>query len=258
MDFYRWRLLSELPVVNNRAGDFLAALETVATSDGLWSATADYLDGLGFTHSIYSFVDVRDAKASRVWTSLPGSWTDRYMDESYQRVDPFYRYCCRTFAPICTGPEYLDTHGYLAEQERKVILEGGETGFRSGFSAPVRLIGGIKFGGWNFGSRFKRSELEASLKEHGDELRLAAFCIHEHAERLSQTESEPNFGRLSPRERECLLWLSRGLRTAAIADRLGIAQVTVDLHFRGARRKLGAATREEALAKAIAHGLFQL
>jgi DNA-binding CsgD family transcriptional regulator len=251
-------MFAELPVVNSRTGDFLAALETVITRDGLWSKTADYLDGLGFTHSIYSFVDVRDAKASRVWTSLPGAWTDRYMDESYQRVDPFYRYCCRTFAPVCTGPEYLNKHDYLTEQERKVILEGGETGFRSGFSAPVRLIGSRSFGGWNFGSRFKRSELEASLKEHGHELRLAAFCIHEHADRLCHTETEPNFGRLSARERECLLWLSRGFRTSAIAERLGIAQVTVDLHFKGARRKLQAATREEALAKAIARRLIQL
>jgi DNA-binding CsgD family transcriptional regulator len=250
-------MIAELPVVNNRTADFLAALETVTTSDGLWSETTDYLDGLGFTHSIYSLVDVRDAKASRVWTSLPGSWTHRYLDESYQRVDPFYRYCCRTFAPIRTGPEYLNEHGYLTEQERRVVLEGGETGFRSGFLAPVRLIGSGSFGGWNLGSRFKRSELRAALKEHGHELRLAAFCIHEHADRLSQTESEPNFGRLSPRERECLLWLSRGLRTAAIADRLNIAPVTVDLHFKGARRKLKAATREEALAKAIVNGLLQ-
>lgn len=61
---------------------------------------------------------------------------------------------------------------------------------------------------------------------------------------------------LSLRERECLLWLSRGLRTSAIADRLGIAQITVNLHFKGARRKLSAATREEALAKAILEDLI--
>jgi DNA-binding CsgD family transcriptional regulator len=95
--------------------------------------------------------------------------------------------------------------------------------------------------------------MEALLAEHGQDLRLAAFYTHEHAERLEHADGAVSqcLHRLTGRERECLLWLSRGLRTVAIADRLGIAPATVDLHFKGARRKLRAATREEALAKAI-------
>lgn len=56
---------------------------------------------------------------------------------------------------------------------------------------------------------------------------------------------------LSPREREVLLWLASGLRTAEIAHRMGIEPVTVGLHLQGARRKLGARTREQALAIAL-------
>lgn len=51
-----------------------------------------------------------------------------------------------------------------------------------------------------------------------------------------------------------MLWLASGLRTAAIADRMGIAPVTVALHLNGARRKLGARTREQALALALRNG----
>jgi DNA-binding CsgD family transcriptional regulator len=244
-------------MLNNWTTDLLTSLEAASASAELWANTASFLDGLGMTHSIYTFVDTRNPSRSRVWTSLPDSWRDRYLDQNYHRTDPYYRYCCATFAPIRTGPDYLDDYDFLSEQERKVVQEGGETGFRSGFSAPVRLLGGATFGGWNFGSTLKRRELDSFIKAHGQTLRLAAFCMHEHAERLSRLDGQTHFRRLSPRERECLLWLSRGLRTAAIADRLGIAQVTVDLHFRGARRKLGAATREEALARAIVHGLLQ-
>ncbi|HEY7549514.1 MAG TPA: helix-turn-helix transcriptional regulator [Hyphomicrobiaceae bacterium] len=62
---------------------------------------------------------------------------------------------------------------------------------------------------------------------------------------------------LTPREVECLEWLGRGCTYAAIASEMGIAVATVALHVRGARRKLGAATREQALIIALRRGLIE-
>jgi DNA-binding CsgD family transcriptional regulator len=243
-------------MLNSQTTDFLTTLGSACSTADVWSATARYLEGLGFTHSIYTFVDPNTSHAPRVWTTMPEGWCKHYVEQNYQRVDPFFRYCCSTLAPIRTGPEYLDEYDFLTGPERRIVLEAGETGFRSGFSAPIRLLGGQGFGGWNFGSRFGRRELDTLLKAHGPDLRLAGLYVHEYVERLSQPTDKPptRYWRLTVRERECLLWLGRGLRTAAIADRLGIAPVTVDLHFKGARTKLNAATREEALAKAILCG----
>lgn len=61
---------------------------------------------------------------------------------------------------------------------------------------------------------------------------------------------------LSMREREVLLWLGRGFRPKAIADRLGICRVTVDLHVTRARRKLKASTATHAVAIAMTDGLI--
>lgn len=63
--------------------------------------------------------------------------------------------------------------------------------------------------------------------------------------------------RLTPREIECLEWLGRGLRIEGIGSKLGIASTTVVTHLSGARRKLGAATREQALVLALRHGLIK-
>lgn len=63
---------------------------------------------------------------------------------------------------------------------------------------------------------------------------------------------------LNPREIEVLQWLSTGLQTSEIAWRMGIASVTVSKHLQSARSKLGARTREQALAIAIRHGLVQI
>jgi DNA-binding CsgD family transcriptional regulator len=48
------------------------------------------------------------------------------------------------------------------------------------------------------------------------------------------------------------------MRYDRIAERLGISRPTVELHLANARRKLGARTREQALAKAVALGLLDL
>ncbi|WP_421723982.1 helix-turn-helix transcriptional regulator [Bauldia sp.] len=236
-------------MVDGLTTDLLTSLDTARTAADVWTVTGRHLSGLGLTHSIYSFVDPGAPTEARFWTSLPESWRDHYVERHYHQIDPFFRYCCGSFAPVRTGTAYLPDHTFLTRQERRFINEGGEVGFRAGFSAPVRLRGSGSFGGWNFGSAFGRQEFEMFLRTYGEHLRFAAFVVHEHLQRA--TGKAQSTSKLTPRERECLLWLSLGLRTTAIADRMNIADVTVDHHFRGARRKLGAATREEALAKAI-------
>jgi DNA-binding CsgD family transcriptional regulator len=62
--------------------------------------------------------------------------------------------------------------------------------------------------------------------------------------------------RLTPREIECLEWLGRGLRAYGIGTKLGIGVPTVATHLSGARKELGAATREQALVLALRHGLI--
>lgn len=63
---------------------------------------------------------------------------------------------------------------------------------------------------------------------------------------------------LSVRERDALSFLASGLRTARIAERMNIEPVTVNKHFASARRKLGARTREQALAMAIVNRQISL
>ncbi|MEQ8656359.1 MAG: helix-turn-helix transcriptional regulator [Hyphomicrobiales bacterium] len=65
-------------------------------------------------------------------------------------------------------------------------------------------------------------------------------------------EVEPK--QLSEREKECLSLLAQGLRTQRIAERIAISPATVEFHFKNARKKLGALTREQALAISVQNG----
>jgi DNA-binding CsgD family transcriptional regulator len=61
-------------------------------------------------------------------------------------------------------------------------------------------------------------------------------------------------GVLSPREHQVVELLAGGLTGEQVAERLGISPATVRVHIRNATGKLGANTRTQAVAIAVARG----
>lgn len=61
---------------------------------------------------------------------------------------------------------------------------------------------------------------------------------------------------LSARERDCLAFVAQGLSDVEIAERLGIATTTAHFYIEKAKRKLGAKTRAQAVARLITSGLL--
>jgi len=61
---------------------------------------------------------------------------------------------------------------------------------------------------------------------------------------------------LTSREAQCLAGIAEGLTNSDVAVKLQISTPTVALHLQNAKRKLGAATREHAVALAIKSGLL--
>ena len=236
----------------NAVEDLLTSIQTADGPSSVWDTAAGFFGSFGLDRIIY--LDVGPLR-ERVMTTMPEAWMAHYTERNHARIDPFIRYCAASLAPVGTGIDYLDEHSYLDARERGFIREAAETGFRSGMSCMIRVKGPMGAAGWNLGSTMPRHELEKILARHGDILRLAAHLSHE---KLAQSDSSAEMAApvLSPRETECLQWLAAGLRTKEIADRMGIRPITVELHFRNARNRLGAQTREQALARAIASGLL--
>lgn len=219
----------------------------------VWDAIQDYFAQYGFDRVIYA--DLR-GRAPVILDTYPDGFGQYYADVCNPRDDPFFRYCCSKLSSQETGADYLHQYDYLDGNERQVILTARESGMRAGFSCTFHKADQHGMGGWNIGSTLSRSEVEAIRKEHGDSLRIASLYAHERMNVLRACDDDEMCLALSPREHDCLAYLAAGLRTQQIADRLGIKPVTVELHVRGARTKLNAQTREQAVAKAISRGLL--
>lgn len=66
---------------------------------------------------------------------------------------------------------------------------------------------------------------------------------------------DPRLSRLTPRERQVLALLPRGLSNAALGEELGIATGTVKVHVERILQKLGLGDRTRAAVYAVQHGL---
>lgn len=92
-------------------------------------------------------------------------------------------------------------------------------------------------------------------------------CVHLAYQRVCVTERQMTQGRpgaaalsasgqlrpspITEREREILLWVRDGLSNQQISEKLGISALTVKNHVQKILRKLGAANRAQAVAKAM-------
>lgn len=73
----------------------------------------------------------------------------------------------------------------------------------------------------------------------------------------SQTAWTVTLG-LSPRELECLAWVSQGKSSTDIGAILGLSARTVDSYLEKAAFKLGVRTRIEAVAVGVRRGLIEV
>lgn len=111
-------------------------------------------------------------------------------------------------------------------------------------------------------------------QENVQALDMLLPCVHSAYQRVCITErqmvpvrssSSSQSGLSSPyqrampitdREREILLWVRDGLSNQQISEKLGISALTVKNHVQKILRKLGAANRAQAVAKAMTMNAF--
>lgn len=239
--------------MDNTLADFHAALCDARDKDAAWSLLLEYTRSLGLEH-VHTWFGTTPEDMT-VATTCPDWWAPYYMQKQLWRHDVFWQHCMGGHGPMTYGVNAHGRNPAMPEESIGIINTlRHHIDLACGFGFPLFTPGGERIGGINLGISGTLEDLDKIPASHIMAAAMAATSAH------TKSHAMDNMGlasaRLTMRERECLLWLSKGLRTKDISDKLNLSDHTVNFHINNAKARLGAETREQAVARAVVLGLI--
>lgn len=150
----------------------------------------------------------------------------------------------------------LDGVGAMQELRRR--LPASRVIVLTSFADDDRLLPAIQAGAAGYLLKnVQPQELARAVRAaHAGEALLDPAVAARLVEAIAQAPGEPPAERLTPRERQVLELIGRGLSNKRIARELGVAEKTVKTHVGHVLAKLGVADRTQAALYAVRTGLL--
>lgn len=247
--------------MDSRIGGFVDELTTLPDAAAIWQHTADFAADTGYAGCslVLGKMSDRQIQCPRISSSFSAEFQHAYAEEGLGQIDPFLLFSCDTQTAKKIVTRDLSSFPGAHPQHKTFLEHAAENGAINNLGIPVRTSESDNevFGGWIFSNSEPEELFEKLHDDHGTTMHLAAVLAYERMVVLGLG----NMGAdhlLSERERECLIWLCAGLRVSMIAERLSLSESAVRLYITNARRKFGARTREQAIARAIFSGEITL
>lgn len=251
--------------MDNDLIDLLDRINARELGEG-YDISRDFFTSLGFDHVNFAIVSRRDDQVIGFFSNMRRAWLDRYVAADYALYDVMVDY-----AKADQRARVFDQAGFAALPSRNRALTdqllrevAAEEGLISSIIIPRHSLVSDRLAGFNLTTPLDGDGIRRLVAAHERQIFLAAaICQEALIEDYDGGGLAPHWypvagarQRLSPRELETLKWLSAGLRNDRIAEKLGVVNATVNFHIGSAKRKLGAQTREQAVATAIMRGLI--
>lgn len=238
--------------------DYIERLQRCSSIDLTWKEVRKFAAHQGIARIGCVYAALRPGKPLNkpfVRGTLSPAIGKRWVTDRLYLSDPIAARALSSPKPFCWGAEYLGSQQLTVDV--RAFYEGiRDDGAASLFVIPMRCDPNRGLGLGLLGSDMRRDEFDAFLAEKAIFLAMAVLYADQRMVTLSRAETA-TVASLAPRETECLELLTSGLKNEVIAQRMGITVHTVQLHLASAKKKLGAATREQALAKALTFRLIR-
>lgn len=181
-------------------------------------------------------------------TNYPREWLHLYDSNGYLRIDPVAALLLTSIKPFA-----WDEIQEAGTRDKMFWKQAARFGLQYGYTVPVhgprRQFAVIGLGGID-------RPLNASAKklvfEHA--WSFTVELLDEIFGTYLQHDGGPSSKPLNPKQRDALSLISQGWSIRDIAKKLGLHSRTVEYHLGVAMRKLGAATREQAIVRALLGG----
>jgi len=210
-----------------------------------------------FTCGVSMSIRPTEDSLIHVVTTLPPEWLELYDAKSFIEVDPRIQTLLATGLPIVIWDQQTfrgrnsRTDDFLDAASQFGLGSGVAVGFFDRRAHPFTVA-------LNSAATIIDSQRRAEIcKNIGDIVLLAHFFEELFVATIIDQKLRPTCqgAPISARERQCLALAANGQTGDDIAHKLGITTRTVQFHFDSIRSKLGATSRQEAIAKAVQAGI---
>ena len=223
----------------------IASLHSLST---IWSAYIQAARDAGLPHGIVLITSgTRPMRERLLGATMPDGWLENYQARNYETVCPLMPRARAAERPFRWHAQDWDNDA--GPQRRAWRDDTIASGIRGGIGVPCMGHGenrAILLGG-------DRPDL------HPDDRRTLHYAGLAALQRMQEL-SAPHapLPALSARERECLTWVAAGKSDWEIGEILTLSNKTVNIYIERAKHKLGAATRVQAVVKALQDGQITL
>ena len=251
--------------MDNGLVDFVDALNAPSRNRSAYDILAEYLEGQGFRYANVAFLDLTTKSPMGLHSNMDADWLTHYVETEYALHDPLMGLLQNMDGSVLLDAdlcrELPTTRRDLSD---RMFDEIHDVGYRSSIVSVTQSPSLGKTIGVNMISELPREELSRSMEQRQFQttmaLSLAQLPMLDDLSRGAQGGRWIGLStpapRLTPREREVLQWLAQGLRVDRIAERMNLSNPTVNFHINAAKKRLGADTREQAVAIALMHRLL--
>lgn len=188
------------------------------------------------------------------WTTAGPAWIARYAARGYHLVDPRVSLTRDRAVPVAWIADrgVPDAHARaFAQDATRCAIRGGVAWSLHDARAGRAVIA------WD--SRREPGADATPLRHCLGKLALVAGFVHEALVAHCTTGHAPaGTHPLTDRERQCVSLVARGMTSADVGAKLGITARTANFHIGNVMTKLGAVSRSEAIARAVASHLVTL
>lgn len=229
---------------------FIERCEATQRIEDLSPAFQQALETLGFRYfACCAHVDpLKPPRRAVVLHNYPRQWVRYYSELELYDIDPVFLHASRVSLPF-----FWDAPAFragLTPPQLQILVEAARHGIEHGYTVPIHSPYALGV----YRASCSVVPGTASIDAHSyAAVQLMSGYLYDAANRdVNAREAEAAQPELSRRERQCLELAAQGKSDWVVGKILGISERTVHNHIESAKRRLGVATRVQAIVQALA------
>ena len=184
-------------------------------------------------------------------SNISRTWIEHYYNNNFAANDWLIEWCMNQLRTLVFDVEVLPD-SVRSDRDKFRVMEHMNASYPRGLAFPYRT--GRMTSGTILYTNASRNEMDRQCQTNEALLYSTTSLFHQRMAELgfsSLTESV----KLTNKEHNVLARKANGLTSKEIAVAMGIAEVTVNFHWRNIGRKIGAESSREIVPKALGYGL---